>query len=94
MCLGWAFGEWEGREGGKGGNLPAAFAGTILLGLLGVGVDVAGLGEVAREVLGGQGGAVSEAGVVTIIVLVRLAHCKRGQHIMIKIKINGLWGDL
>jgi hypothetical protein len=70
----------DGWGGGKGGireeGLPATLAGTILLGLLGIGVNVAGLGEVAGEVLGGEGGAISEAGVVAVIVLVRLAHCK------------------
>jgi hypothetical protein len=80
--------EGKGREGkGRGrwrrrGSLPSSFAGTVLLGLLGVGIDVAGLGKVAREVLGGHSSTVSEASVVAIVVLVRLAHCGvAGQHV-------------
>jgi hypothetical protein len=81
------FGDGRDRKKEKSQeNLPTALAGAVLLGLLGVGVDMAGLGEVAGEMLGGQGGAVSKAGMVTIIVLVRLAHChKQGQHVRIMI---------
>lgn len=35
------------------------------------------LGEVAREVFGGEGSAVSEAGMIAIIVFVRLSHWRR-----------------
>ena len=76
-----------GRE-----NLPAALASTVLFGLLGVGVDMARLGEVAGEVLDRQGSTVSEAGVVTIIVFVRLSHySNRYQHVILRIK--GLLDD-
>lgn len=37
---------------------------------------MAGLGEVAREVLGGMSSAIGDAGVVTVVELVRLAHCE------------------
>lgn len=60
------------------GNLPAALASAVFLGLLGVCIDVPGLGEVARQVLGGEGGAVREAGVITVVELVRFTHCWRG----------------
>lgn len=62
----------------RGEYLPAALASTVLLGLLGVGVGVAGLGEVAGEMLGGVGGTIGEAGVVTVVELVRLAHWQEG----------------
>jgi len=55
-------------------DAPSTLPSTILLGLLGVGVGVARLGEVTREVFGGLGSAVCEAGVIAIIVLVRFAH--------------------
>ena len=48
-------------------NSPVALARALLLDVLGVGVDVATLGEVAREMLFGAGGAIGEADVITSI---------------------------
>jgi hypothetical protein len=49
---------------------PSALAGTILLSLLGVDIDMARLGEVTGEVFSCSGSAISESGVVTVIELV------------------------
>lgn len=54
----------------SGSSLPVALASTLLLHFLGIGVDMAALGEVAREVLNVIGGAVGEAGMVTVVVFV------------------------
>jgi hypothetical protein len=55
-------------------NLPSTFTSTILLGLLGIGINEAGFGEVAWEMLGCLCGAVGEAGVVSVVVFVCLSH--------------------
>lgn len=52
------------------GRVPVAFAAALLLRLLGVGAGEAGLGEVAREMSFRIGGAVSQADVVAVVVLV------------------------
>jgi hypothetical protein len=70
----WGQHGWAWQDGTKEGSLPATLAGAVLLGLLGVGVGVAGLGEVTGEVFRGEGGAIGEAGVVTVVELVRFAH--------------------
>ena len=62
---------WKRR---KEADKPVALATALLLDLLGVGIDVAGLGKVTREVLLRLGGAVGEAGVVTIVLLVGASH--------------------
>lgn len=59
-------------------DVPVAAATAVLLRLLGVGVDVPGFGEVAREVLLGGGGAAGEGGVVTVVELVGTSHCRGG----------------
>jgi len=53
---------------------PIAFASTLLLHLLWVGINVSRFGEIARKMLDVVGGAVSQASVVTIILLVRTGH--------------------
>lgn len=56
--------------------MPIALAAAVLLDLLGIDVGVAVLGEEAREVLDGDGGALSDALVVTVVGLVRAGHCE------------------
>ena len=58
----------------SGVTLPIAFASTFLLHLLRVGVDMARLGKVAREMLRILSSAVSEAGMVTVVLLVGASH--------------------
>jgi len=53
---------------------PVAFASTVLLGLLGISIDEARLGEVAGEMLLGSGASISETSVVTIILLMGAGH--------------------
>jgi hypothetical protein len=53
---------------------PVAFATTVLLGLLRVGINVARFGKVARKMLLWMGSSVGEAGVVTVVVLVGASH--------------------
>lgn len=55
-------------------SLPITFASTLLLHFLWVGVDVTRLGEVAREVLGLFGSAISETSMITVILLVGASH--------------------
>lgn len=55
-------------------RLPIALASTFFLHLLGVGIDMAVLAEVAREVLDVFGGTIGKASVVTVILLVRASH--------------------
>jgi hypothetical protein len=55
---------------------PVAFASTVLLGLLGISIDEARLGEVAGEMLLGSGGSISETSVVTVILLMGAGHYK------------------
>ena len=43
----------------KGDDLPSALAGTVLLDLVGVGIDMSGLGKVSRKVIGCDGGTIS-----------------------------------
>jgi hypothetical protein len=56
-------------------DLPVALAAALLLGVAGVVASVAGLAEVAREVLLRSGGAVGKANVVTVGSLVGASHC-------------------
>jgi hypothetical protein len=65
---------------GMVGNVPIALAPAILLSLLGIGIDVAGLGKIAREMLHWTGGAISETGVVTVIGLVGACHLDPDQY--------------
>lgn len=58
-----------------GFSLPVGFTSTILLSLLGVGVDEAGLRKVARETLFWIGSAIDKALVVTVVDFVRASHC-------------------
>ena len=67
--------EHSGGQGTVHGSLPVAFAGTGLLDAFGVGVDVPGFAEVAREMLVGVGGAVDETDVVTVVGFVGAGHC-------------------
>jgi hypothetical protein len=60
----------------KGDDLPVAFSSAVLLSLGRILVSMAGLGEVAREMLVGVGGAVSQGGMVTVSVLVGASHCR------------------
>ena len=59
--------------------LPVALATTVLLGLVAVGVHMARLGKIARQMLLGSGGAVGQADLVTIIVFVGASHCEEGE---------------
>ena len=54
---------------------PIALSTTLLLGAAWVDAGVAGFGEVARKVLLCCCGAVCEANVITVVVLVRTSHC-------------------
>lgn len=54
--------------------LPVTLPATILLGLLGVSIDMASLGEVTGEMLFRLSGTVGEADVVTVIQLVGSGH--------------------
>jgi len=56
------------------GMAPITFSSTLLLHLLGIFTNIAGLGKVAREMFFDGGGTGSEASVVTIIGLVRASH--------------------
>lgn len=53
---------------------PVTSAAAVLLDLLGVDTLVSMLGEIARQVLLGRSSAVGQAGVVTVVVLVRASH--------------------
>ena len=57
---------------------PIALAAAFLLHLLRVRVNVAGLGEIAREMLFGSSSAVSESDVITVVELVGAGHCVGG----------------
>ena len=61
-------------ESEKERDAPVALAAALLLHLLGVGVEVPGLGEVARQVLLGRGGAGGQALVVAVVELVGARH--------------------
>ena len=65
------------------GNVPIALAAALLLGAAGVGVGVARLAEVAREVLFGGGGAVGQADVVAVGGFVGASHCAIRVRIMV-----------
>jgi len=56
------------------GIAPVASAAAILLGLLGVGVSEAVLSKELRQVLLREDGALGNAGVVLVVVLVRTSH--------------------
>ena len=56
------------------GYSPIGFTSSVLLGLLGIRVNVTVLGKIAREVLIGVGSAVSEPRVITIVVFMRAGH--------------------
>ena len=56
------------------GVVPVAFTTALFLDLLGVSVDVAVLCEIARKVLDVVGSAVSETGVVTIVLFMGAGH--------------------
>lgn len=58
-------------------DLPVALATTVLLGLVGVFVDMARLGEVARKVLVRVSGAIGQASMVAVSVLVGASHCSK-----------------
>ena len=53
---------------------PVALAAAVLLDLLGIDVDVAVLGEELGQMLDGQGGALGNALVVTVVGLVGASH--------------------
>lgn len=55
--------------------LPVALAATMLLDTLGVSVDIARLGEVARETFLSSGSTISDSTVVAIVGLVAASHC-------------------
>ncbi|KAF2142574.1 uncharacterized protein K452DRAFT_20974 [Aplosporella prunicola CBS 121167] len=55
-------------------SLPVALSAAILLGLLGVSVGEAGLGEELGKMLGLGSGTVGDTDVVAIVVLVRASH--------------------
>lgn len=56
------------------GASPVAFTTTVLLDLLGVNINVATLGEEARQVFCWRDTAIGNALVVTVVVLVRTSH--------------------
>ena len=64
----------------NGDDLPSTLTGTVLFDLVGIGIDVSGLGEVSRKVVGGNGGAICNCSVVTVIEFVCLAHCQLETH--------------
>lgn len=67
--------ETEGGEDVKGATcLPVALARAVLFDLLGVGVEGAVLGEVARQMLLVGSSTVGQAGVVAVVELVRASH--------------------
>jgi hypothetical protein len=55
--------------------LPIALAAALLLNTLGVSVDVARLGEVARETFFSSGSTISDSAMVAIVGLVAASHC-------------------
>ena len=55
-------------------SVPVAFASTVFLGFLRIGIDEARLGEVAGEMLLGSGGTISKTSVVTVILLMGAGH--------------------
>lgn len=58
----------------EGRGIPVAFSTTVLLGLVGVFVDMTRLGKISRKVLLRQGGPIGKAGVVTVSVLMGASH--------------------
>jgi len=56
-------------------NVPVALAATLLLHTLGVGVDIARFGEVARETFFSSSGTISDGTVVAVVSLVAASHC-------------------
>ena len=64
-----------GRTRGERVDLPVAFAAAFLLRFGGIGAGEASLAEIAREVLFGDCGAISETDVVTVVALVCTSHC-------------------
>ena len=54
--------------------IPVALATAFFLDLLWINVDVTRLGKVAREVVFRTGSAVSQAGVVAVVVLLSASH--------------------
>ena len=64
----------------EGDDLPSALTGTVLLYLIGIGIDVSGFGEVSRKVVRSNGGAICNCSVVTVIEFVCLAHCQLEMH--------------
>ena len=55
-------------------SLPITLASTLLLHFLRIGINVSILAEVAGQVLNFFSGAVGEASVVTVVLLVRASH--------------------
>lgn len=55
-------------------SLPIALSTAMLLGAGWIDASMAGLGEVAREVLFGGSGAIGEADVITVVALVSASH--------------------
>jgi hypothetical protein len=80
------WGSSEGTGGGGGvlhehwhwlrrSNVPVALSAAVLLGLGGISVGVALLGEVTRQLRLALSTAVGNASVVTVSPLVRASHC-------------------
>ena len=63
-------------------DIPVAFPAALLLYLLRIGIDMTGLGKIAREMLFSGGSAVSKADVVAVVLLVGTSH------LMVSISIN------
>lgn len=59
---------------GRSGDVPIALSEPALLDGLGVVVDITRFGKVAREVLFGCCGAVGEADMVTVVLLLGAGH--------------------
>lgn len=59
----------------KGHYLPITLAAALLLDTFGVSVNIARLGEVARETFFGRGSTISDSTVVAIVGFVAASHC-------------------
>jgi hypothetical protein len=57
-------------------RLPVASAAAVLLDLSWILIDVAMLGEEARQVLVSNSGTIGKARVVLVVILVRTSHCR------------------
>jgi hypothetical protein len=69
--------------------IPVASSSALLLHFLWVGVDMARLGKVTREMLFGGGSPIGKTSVVTVVLLVGASHCDK-----LATELDGLWSLL